>query len=78
MGAQQEEMEVGMEHTKEAVDLVDLAVADSFPASDPPFFMAAAAVVGTPRSAPLTPHRQEAPLRGRCDDSSASPSRKIR
>jgi len=30
--------------------VVDIVLADSFPASDPPYFMAAAAVVGGPRS----------------------------
>lgn len=29
-------------------DMVDIALADSFPASDPPFFMADAVIVGSP------------------------------
>jgi hypothetical protein len=35
-----------------ASDALDAALADTFPASDPPAFMAASAVVGSPRRPP--------------------------
>jgi len=50
-----------MEYNRRTDELVDAALAESFPASDPPFFMAAA-VVGAPPA--NTSHRALGPRRG--------------
>ncbi len=43
-----------MQHDPKLDELVDIASADSFPASDAPFFMAAAGVAGAPPKDRLT------------------------
>lgn len=48
-----------MVHPRVMDELVDVALEQSFPASDPPAFMAAAAVTGSPRL-PRLPERIEA------------------
>jgi hypothetical protein len=39
-------------------ELIDLALEESFPASDPPAFMAASAVVGAPKKLPHLKKRE--------------------
>jgi hypothetical protein len=45
-------------------DLVDLALSESFPASDPPFFMAGVAVLGAPQHDRPAGRRTNAARRG--------------
>jgi hypothetical protein len=57
-------------------ELLDIALEQSFPASDPPAFMAAAAVVGTPRrDRSLRPMDNSAPLSERAIGARPEPRR---